>query len=196
MKVTVIIPVGPGHHLFLQSALASVHYAWKNDHGPFSDISWIWIDDQDNPIGRSAARNIGLEQKSDWFFLLDADDQMMPDAFSLVDLNHPATFGAVMIRNAIWRENVWPVTREKIFEHGAKGTLSMGFFLRGDVDIRFNEDMDAGEDFDFYMRLPGFIKIRDPLVSIGYDKPAAHGPRGYKKIKWLDICNEVIASYA
>ena len=196
MKVTVIIPVGPGHDKYLDQALHSVHQAWCTSQGPFSNLSIVWIKDFDGCMGRSAARNAGLNHDSDFYFLFDADDEMMPLAFSYVEISHYATFGAIMILGTISTKNVWPVTRAKLFEHGAKGTLSMGFFLRGDVETRFDESMDKGEDFDFYMRLPGFIKIRDALVSIGYDKPSAVGPRGYKKIDWLRICNEVIANYA
>ena len=196
MKITVIIPVGPGHDKYLDQALRSVDKAWRTSHGPFSCMNVRWIDDLDGSMGRSAARNCGLEYESDFYFLLDADDEMMPLAFSYVEISHYATFGAIMIRDAIWTENVWPLTRAKLFEHGAEGTLSMGLFLRGDVKTRFDESMDRGEDFDFYMRLPGFIKIRDALVSIGYYNPSAGGPRGYKKIDWLKICNEVIASHA
>ena len=196
MKITVIIPVGPGHDEYLDQALRSVRQAWRTSQGPFSCIEIRWIDDRYGSMGRSAARNSGLEHESDFYFLLDADDQMMPLAFSYVEISHYATFGAIMILGTILTENVWPVARAKLFEHGARGTLSMGLFLRGDVRTRFDESMDRGEDFDFYMRLPGFIKIRDALVSIGYDKPSAEGPRGYKKINWLKICNEVIASHA
>ena len=196
MKVTVNIPGGTGHEKYLDQALHSVRQAWCTSQGPFSNLSIVWIKDFDGCMGRSAARNAGLKHDSDFYFLLDADDEMMPLAFSYVEISHYATFGAVMIRGAIWTENVWPLTRAKLFEHGAEGTLSMGLFLRGDVKTRFDESMDRGEDFDFYMRLPGFIKIRDALVSIGYYNPSAGGPRGYKKIDWLKICNEVIASHA
>jgi hypothetical protein len=73
----------------------------------------------------------------------------------------------------------------------------MGFFCRADVArrLRFNEEMDAGEDFDFYMRLDDFTKIATPLVDIGYDLPSAGGPRGYGRLDWIGACNKIIADY-
>lgn len=70
----------------------------------------------------------------------------------------------------------------------------MGFFCRADVAARllFDESLDAGEDFDFYMRLPDFVKIAAPLVEIGRDAPSAVGPRGYRSLNWIEVCNRVI----
>lgn len=196
MKCTVIIPVGPGHEGLSVKANQSVFNAWARGQGPFDYLHVCLVPDHQGLLGRSKARNRALnELDSDWFFLMDADDEMMPDAFSLVDFNHTATFGEIYLSDRNYRNNVWPVTRETLFEKGAKGTLSMGFFLRGDCEVRFDETMDRGEDFDFYMRLPDFVKIQKPLVSIGYDKPSARGPRGYKKIEWQEICDAVIDRY-
>ena len=32
-------------------------------------------------------------------------------------------------------------------------------------------------------------------MNIGYDLPSAGGPRGYARIDWTGICNEVIRRY-
>lgn len=87
------------------------------------------------------------------------------------------------------------MTREDLFQHGALGTLSMGCFVRGDLGLRFDESMDIGEDFDFYLRLPSFTKRNKPLVHIGYTEPSAGGPRGASKVGWLDACAAVIERY-
>jgi hypothetical protein len=156
------------------------------------------VRDLEGRLGRSAARNKGLDDNpADWHFLLDADDEMAPGAFSLVDLETPATFGAVRLhpRTNQTAPNYWPVTREFLFLRGAEGTLSMGCFVRGNLGLRFDESLDFGEDFDFYMRLPGFTKQREPLAYIGYDRPSASGPRQAIENKWVERSNQVIAQY-
>ncbi len=120
---------------------------------------------------------------------------MYPNALTLCDTGVDATFGAIMLDRKPYRQNVWPVTRQTLFEAGAMGTLSMGCFVRGDLGLRFNEEMDIAEDYDFYMRLPSFAKRKEPLVSIGYHLPSAKGPRGYEEIDWIGECNKVIARY-
>ncbi len=203
MKVTVVIPVGPGHERYQEQAVLSVRRAWHHARGPFTELAIARVDDPNGRLGRSRARNQGLDKHpSDWHFLLDADDEMLPEAFALVDLSHAATFGAVFLSNrgvrAVYKRNVYPVTRATLFERGAHGTLSMGFFLRGDLGLRFNEKMDIGEDFDFYLRLPSFIKRVQPLVCIGYDRPSAAGPRGTDSgtsRRWLQACDTAIDRY-
>lgn len=196
MKVVVITPVGPWHERLVDEATASVRRAWKAWRGPFTELHHEIVPDPEGQLGRSRARNQGMdEHPADFHFLLDADDQMMPDAFRLVDVMAPATFGAVCLNGKVRTWNVWPLDRRTLLERGAHGTLSMGCFVRGDLGLRFNEDMDVAEDFDFYLRLPGFTKRREPLVSIGYDQPSARGPRGYFETNWLEQCNALIDSY-
>lgn len=193
-----MIPVGPGHEDFAHSAVRSVETAWRYSHGVFSALEIVTVPDPDGVMGRSAARNSGVsEHPSDWYFFLDADDEMLPPAFTLVRPDYPATFGAVCLNGRIARENVHPLTPEKLLQHGARGTLSMGCFVNGDVakSTPFDESLDAGEDFDFYLRLPGFVKLREPLVSIGYHRPSAGGPRGYEDIDWWSVCDEVCERY-
>jgi glycosyltransferase involved in cell wall biosynthesis len=198
VKVTAVIPVGPGHKQYAEDAAGSVYRAWANSKGPFEELNVVIIDDTLGKRGRSASRNHGISRNpSDWYFLLDADDEMLSDAFQNVAIESAATFGAVCLDGVIAKENIYPLTREMLFAHGAKGTLSMGCFVRGDVAraTPFDETLETGEDFDFYMRLPDFVKIDRPLVSIGYRKPSAGGPKGYKDIKWREICWSVIDRY-
>lgn len=196
MKVAVIIPVGPGHEELAKRAVASVRSAWATHRGPFTEFVVHVVDDTKGELGRSAARNRGMDEApADWHFLLDADDEMYTGAFRLVDLEASATFGAITLLGRRYRRDVWPCTRDTLLARGAHGTLSMGCFVRGDLGLRFDESLDAGEDFDFYMRLPSFTKRLEPLVSIGYDQPSAGGPRGYESIDWLKACNEAIDRY-
>lgn len=165
-----------------------------NTH-PFESVQQVVIDDTKGTIGRSAARNVGMSYHADWYFFLDADDMMEPDALSRNDFLSPATFGAIRLDgfDRVYF-NYWPCGWKEIVKYGATGTLSMGFFCRADVarSLRFNEDMNAGEDFDFYLRLPSFTKIKEPLVRIGYNIKSAHGPRGYDDLDWTKVCNDII----
>jgi hypothetical protein len=191
-SLTVITPVGPGHHEIAERAQRSVIEAGK---GAFNSVVHDVILDKSGVLGRSGARNSGIRRaKSGWLFFLDADDMMRPDALFLIDPWATATFGAVSLDGKILDNNVWPCTWRDIALVGAAGTLSMGFFCRTDVaqELLFNEELDTGEDFEFYLRLPDFTKRRLPLVDIGYSTPSATGPRGYRKIDWTGICNAQI----
>ena len=195
MKITVVVPVGPGHQQYASAAVASVTRAWEKDRGPFKSMIMATMFDSGGKMGRSKARNTGMETwPADWFFLLDADDEMMPDAFGLVDLTQPATFGAIWLNGRVGRENRWPVTRDTLYEHGAVGTLAMGFFLRN-IGLRFDESMDTAEDFDLYMRLPSFTKLQVPLVNIGYRRTSATGPRAGEPNGWRKACRAVVDRY-
>ncbi len=193
MRLVVITPVGPGHEAFARKAAESVRDARRNQYG-FSTVRHILVHDHHGKLGRSKARNIGMVKDADWYFFLDADDQMRPDAMTLNDFSAPATFGAISLNSKVLAKNVFPCGWHEVVTYGARGTLSMGCFVNAHVarTVRFNEDIDAGEDFDFYMRLPGFTKIDRPLVNIGYDLPSAGGPRGYNTIDWVGICDAVI----
>jgi len=194
MKVSVIIPIGPGHEGCAVEAVQSVERAWGKDHGPFGECEIVQVPDPGGGLGRSAARNRGLDERpADWHFLLDADDWMLPRAFGLVDLSVAATFGAVCLGRKVIKDNCWPVTREILLERGAAGTLSMGCFVRGDLGLRFDVTLDVGEDFDFYLRLPSFTKQRDPLVGIG--RGSAGGPRSSRGCRWREACAAVVERY-
>ncbi len=189
-------PVGPGHQHYVRRAMRSVATARKWPSHPWDHVDHFLIDDTAGAMGRGRARNAGIdkaaEARDDWLFFLDADDQMMPNALALNDFDAPATFGAILLDGKPLKENAWPLTFAEIAEGGAHGTLVMGFFCRADLGMRFDEALDAGEDFEFYLRLPGFTKRREPLVDIGYRTPSATGPRGYERIDWIAVCNEQI----
>lgn len=196
MNCVVVIPVGPGHGRLSIRAFASVQDAWAQNPGPFRELQTVLVDDMDGTLGRSRARNQGLDDNpADWHFLLDADDEMMPRAFGLASMTHPATFGAICLNGKVTLANRAKVTRETLLSYGARGTLSMGCFLYGNLGLRFDESLDIGEDFDFYLRLPGFLKVREPLVSIGYDQPSAGGPRGLASEGWVEACDRVVERY-
>lgn len=193
MILCVITPVGPGHDIIVDRTIDSV---LKARTGPFSIVRHEIVYDHEGKLGRSRARNIGMDvcPEADWYFFVDADDRMRSDALLLNDFDSAATFGAVSLDGKVISD-VWPCTWRDIALRGAVGTLSMGFFCKGELarSLRFNEDMDAGEDYEFYMRLPCFTKRSVPLVDIGYLTASAGGPRGYVRIDWAGICNTQIA---
>jgi glycosyltransferase involved in cell wall biosynthesis len=193
LSITVIIPVGPGHAAISERAVLSVENAWRAERGPFYAKETVRVFDLDGEVGRSGARNSGLDAfNADWYFLMDADDEMLPYTFGLVDLDTPATFGSILLNGRPSTKNRHPVTRKVLFRHGADGTLCMGFFLRGDLaqEMRFDESLDNGEDFDFYARLPDFAKIREPLVNINY-RPGRQAARA----GWHEACREALLKY-
>ena len=90
-KVTVVIPVGPGHEKIVIDALDSVESQtfrlWDcivvNDTGENLDIPhpWAKIINTEGRQGVASARNIGIvESKTECFVLLDADDILQPNA--------------------------------------------------------------------------------------------------------------------
>ena len=200
MRLAVIIPIGPDHIEQAEQAAASVWNAWRTNSGPFRHL--VVIRKRDLGKGRSETRNRGMDQAmelgADWLFLLDADDRMTPHAMSCIDLESPATFGAIMLNGQVALGDRWPVSRETLFAHGADGTLAMGCFVRADLGVRFDESLENGEDFDFYMRLPGFMKRPDPLVDIAYHAPAAHHKNSMarRKADWQNVCWQVVRGYA
>ena len=196
MRLAVITPVGPGHEGILPLAAMSVVHLEPHS---FTEVLHVIVNDTEGKLGRSRARNLGMIE-ADWYFFLDADDIVMPDAPRFVDfVSQPvdAIFGAVQINGRVTAKNLWPCRKEDIYEYGGQGTLCMGFFVKAEVarEVRFDETLDVGEDFDFYMRLPSFYKVKPPLVSVNSKIPSAIGPRGYKELDWHQTCREVVDRY-
>jgi hypothetical protein len=132
-------------------------------------------------------------EDADWYFFLDADDIMLPNALAQIP-HTKALFGSVMtIRLGIIREDRPVGDWDDLFSGGIAGTISMGAFFsaREARSVRFHEGLDRGEDFEFYLAFlsrHGFTKIGRPLVIIGDDVPSAAGPRGYAKLDWQLAC--------
>ncbi len=201
MNVAVIVPVGPGHDQVAKEATLSVQLAWKHSTGPFEWLDLLPITDYEGFLGRSRARNTGMDFADisacppDYYFFLDADDTMELEAFALVDLDASATFGAVKFNGRVVRFNRHPLDKALLWEYGVHGTLTMGFFVRASLALRFDHTLDVGEDFDFYCRLPDFTKRKEPLVNIGYDLPSAGGPRSSAGCQWEEVCAGVMKKY-
>ena len=196
MRLVVITPVGPGHESILPLAALSVLHL---EYHEFTEIQHIIVNDTKGELGRSKARNLGMIE-ADWYFFLDADDVMMPYATRFVGRvgdKFDAIFGAVQVNGRISPNNLWPCKIEEIYKYGGQGTLCLGFFVKAEIarEIRFDETLDKGEDFDFYIRLPSFYKVKPPLVSVNSKIPSARGPKGYEELDWHKTCREVVDRY-
>lgn len=96
MVISVIIPVGPGHEVFVHDAVDSVmaqtFQLWEcvvvNDTGkPLPELpAWVKvIEGLDKPTNPAAARNRGIAASRGKLFLpLDADDYLMPEALQVM----------------------------------------------------------------------------------------------------------------
>lgn len=170
--------------------------------GLFKEIRIKVIDDREGKMGRSAARNAGIDQvDTEWIFFLDADDLMHPDAFlSLPSGSFSAVFGNIMEYDkglAHWRYQVPEIkSYQELISYDPYITLQMGHFVRTEVakKLRFNEEMDTGEDWDYYLRLwksYDAIKIRDCLM-INRRGMHSTGPRSATGRDWMDVVHKML----
>lgn len=196
MRLRIITGLGPGHEGLIEQCRRSVAAALARP-GRFTEIEHVVIDDTKGVLGCAGAKNRGMGPPgADWFFFLDADDLLEPDALEANDFDAVATFGAIKLRSrfATWKD-VYPCAWHDIAIHGAGGTLIMGCFCRADVaaEMRFDASDDLTDDFEFFLRLPSFTKVAVPLITkcVG---TSASGPRriGHKDADWTGQCNEMI----
>lgn len=182
MKCAVITPIGPGHKEIYSRCVQSINEAIQNSKGPFSAIEIISMWDLQGKFGRSARRNAGMLQARktgcDWLFFLDADDYLSPDAFHNVSEyieSHDAIWGniceapsndldAVKLREG----QLTTITSiEDILNTDPFFTLQMGHFVKTScaLDVKFDEKMNTGEDFKYYLQLWSKYKcIKAPVI--------------------------------
>jgi tetratricopeptide (TPR) repeat protein len=206
----IVTPVGPGHKRLYRECLTSVEASFAGKKGNFSGILPIRIDDPEGKMGRSKARNIGIrkaaEQHADWIFFLDADDIMAPSAFEYVS-------PYLEMYDAIWG-SIWTIERgeynagerphqlpflysiEEVLSYDPFVTLQMGHFVKTPAALStlFDESLDTGEDFDYYLRLwekYACIKIPLPLF---FNRRGLHsrGPRSATGQEWKKGVEEII----
>jgi glycosyltransferase involved in cell wall biosynthesis len=213
MRCAVITPVGPGHERLFPECNQSVRAAIQHSQGPFLEISTIVVDDTSGEKGRSSARNEAVRHAKsaniEWLFFLDADDLLFPDAFNLIRRyvdEYDAIWGNIVeippgSNQAALR---WPqiLTIHNIKEllvFDPRITLQMGHFVRTEVVFQnpFNEAMNTGEDFDYYLRLwSNFrcIKILEPLF-INRRGMHSTGPRSANGRDWRIAVGRRIDEY-
>ncbi|HMK49339.1 MAG TPA: tetratricopeptide repeat protein [Thermodesulfovibrionales bacterium] len=212
-RCAIVTPVGPGHNGLYSECLESVKKSFSGARGIFSEIIPIRIDDSNGRLGRSSARNIGVkkaaQQNADWIFFLDADDIMAPSAFEYVS-------GYLEHFDAVWG-SIWTIERGEVyaserphqlpFLYGIEElllydpflTLQMGHFVKTSVALAtpFDESIDIGEDFDYYLR----VWERHPCIKIPlpffYNRRGLHssGPRSAGGYRWNQQVGKIIKTY-
>lgn len=211
MKCAVVTPIGPGHEYFALDAEESVHLAHSTAPGPFAEIFYIKVDDTRGELGRSAARNQGVrlaeQAGADWIFFLDADDVMCPYAFAHVapHLRCDAVWGEIYElthdeESATSRAGqLVPITRlDELLGNDPFITLQIGHFVKTAVALAvpFAEEMDAGEDFDYFLRVWSqfaCIKVARPFF---YNRRATYagGPRAATDNDWRIAVERVVCA--
>jgi glycosyltransferase involved in cell wall biosynthesis len=183
LRIAIIVPIGPGHQDYTQPPEA------------------ICVDDSKGALGRSKARNIGMRRaaEADWFFFLDADDELAPNAKDEMlkaiseSPGKKAIFGSI----AGWtetggpiRRNAYPKTWEELVSTDPReGLLSIsGLFSAPEaLEVGFNEDLDTTETMEFSLAFAAkhdWVKSRRVFSLSHCDRASAGGPRGYTSIDW------------
>jgi len=170
--------------------------------GPFEKIDVSVINDTEANLGRSRARNLAVEKSdADWIFFLDADDRIHPNAFKAMQTYYKT-------RDAIWG-NIWEIsggvcawryqvpridTYEELLAFDPYHTLQMGHFVKRERFIPFDEDMDCGEDFKYYLAMwkaHNCIKIEDCLF-LNQRGITSTGQRSATGRDWNEAVGELI----
>ena len=170
MKLGIVTPVGPGHEDAYLACSASIDAAVERGMGAFTSVEKIPVYDLQGALGRSAARNKGVSLASslncDWVLFLDADDFLFDEAFAAVSPfleKNDAVWGMICearhdgLDHVKIRENQLKrmTSAEEFFKTDPFSTLQIGMFVRTSVAIQvsFDENMDTGEDFKYYIAL-------------------------------------------
>ena len=202
LKCAAVTPVGPGHAERARECRASIEAAWRENEGPFATLDFHFVDDGHGALGRSQARNIGAraarDADADWIFFIDADDLMTPRAFAIfsryVD-QFDAVWGLMAIKPPDTAEHhirfpqaLTLRSLDELLLLDPFMTLLMGHFVRTRValDLPFDEAMDAGEDFDYYIR--AWQKYRctklAEVLSVNRGDQHSSGPRAATADQW------------
>jgi len=209
-RCAVVTPVGPGHRELYQECRESVERSFEAHRGCFSEVVPLMVDDAHGRLGRSKARNLGLamavERGADWIFFLDADDIMAPRAFEFVTPyleNYDAIWGAIWSNE---KERNEPLERpgqlpflldmDDLTACDPFTTLQMGHFVRLGVaqEIKFNEDLDTCEDFDYYMRVWERYRCLKIPLPFFHNIRGRHseGPKSATSIEWRKAVIEML----
>ncbi|WP_395454115.1 glycosyltransferase (plasmid) [Azospirillum melinis] len=209
----IITPLGPGHEGVAAECRQSVRAAATVSSGPFTDIFHLIIDDRQGAIGRSAARNQGIsrarEAGTDWLFFLDADDLMLPSAFSVFQ-KYEADYDAVwgMICEMSYGHDCFNLRNgqlgitesfHEILSSPPFLSIQIGHFVRTSLaeSILFDERMDSGEDFEFYCQewTAGRCVKTNEVFFINRRGFHSTGPRSADRFQWLNAAEQVIDKY-
>jgi hypothetical protein len=202
-KCAVIIPVGPGHEVIVRAALASVEGSFRLHPGPFTEMIPVLMPDPNGEHGRSQRRNDGIDYALangiEWIFFLDADDIAVADTFACatpyID-EYDAIFGLIAEskvttpQEATLRPNQLGPTTDlaDILRTDPYLSLQMGHFVRtrAAAAIRFDTEMDTGEDFKYYLSLWSRFRCAkiDKVLFINRRGFHSTGPRSADGGRW------------
>lgn len=166
----VVCPVGPGHEKSFEACNSAIKAAIAHGKGPFSRVEIIPVYDLDGQLGRSRARNIGIDRAAElncgWIYFIDADDFMTPYAFEDLSpfvCSSDAVWGLICeapagnIKDMKLREGQMPPTRSfgDLLRYDPYLSIQMGHFVKTEVaqKVRFDENLNAGEDFKYYLEI-------------------------------------------
>ena len=210
MKCAILTPIGPGHELFALDAAESVKKACATSLGPFDSIAFIEVDDTRGELGRSVARNQGVQLAqqagADWVFFLDADDILDARAFASVAPyvdRHDAVWGAIyelaedeesgVVRPGQLLEMT---SLEQLLANDPWITLQIGHFVKTQAALAtpFDPQLNSGEDFDYYLRLWSRFKCIKIPVPLFYNRRGTHaeGPRATTDREWRIAVQRII----
>ncbi len=206
----VITPIGPGHAEIYRECRASIERATARSQGPFERVDIVSVDDTKAELGRSRARNAAVrrcaELNVDWLFFLDADDLMSPEAFRLVEPlvgdydaiwgliveQMPEAANVVRLPQAVSLDSL-----DELVVFDPYQTLQMGHFVRtaAAVETPFDESMDSGEDFDYYLRLwRAYRCVKRPLeLFVNRRRIHSVGPRSASGRAWGETVRPMIS---
>lgn len=212
-RCAVVTPVGPGHEKLYKECLASVINSSGANGGKFAEIIPFPIDDPHGKLGRSRARNLGIkkaaEQGIEWIFFIDADDFMAPLAFEYVSPYLDEYDG---IWGAIWPiEKGEPTPKERpyqlpfllsindVLSCDPFVTLGIGHFVKTSIAVStpFDEKLDTGEDFDYYLRVWKNQKCIKIPLPFSYYRRGYHslGPRSATGRDWREQVEKIFGKY-
>ncbi|HET6514377.1 MAG TPA: FkbM family methyltransferase [Thermodesulfovibrionales bacterium] len=212
-RCAVVTPVGPGHLDLYKKCLQTAQRAYDLHPGRFSEMIPLSIVDSEGTLGRSRARNLGVRKAAemgvDWIFFIDADDEMAPRAFESVSPyldRYDAIWGAI-----------WPIEHGETVAHERPGqlpflysiedvlscdpflTLQIGHFVKTTIALSevFDESIDIGEDFDYYMRIWESYKCIKIPIPFFYNRRGQHsqGPRSATGLDWRKAVEAILHRY-
>jgi hypothetical protein len=215
LKCAVITPVGPGHEMLVREAQSSVEDAVKFNAGPFSEITFLAMPDLEGQEGRSKRRNEGIDfalaHGFEWLFFLDADDLMAMDAFASVAPyvnDNDAVFGLIAEASAkinpiqvkLRPRQIGATTDiADILQNDPFLTIQMGHFVKAEAAsvIRFDVDMDTGEDFKYYLNLWKNFRCRkiDRFLFVNRRGRHSTGPRSADSKSWRETVAKVFKEF-
>ena len=221
-KVSVIIPVGPGHAAHLPQALDSLlgqtFRDWEvivvdDTQGPSLDLShgpypFVRRFHTEEIHGSAAARNVGLDQaRAPLILFLDADDWLVPSALQEMLAAFAQAGGRYLYTDWVKLqagktsvESTADYNPAQMLE-GLLHAMTVLISTEAVQQIRFDESLEYLEDWDFFIRcaLAGFQghRLARPLLTVRMHKDSkTYRVRKAKKFEsWRSQIYERYAEY-